>query len=42
LGTRGVAGRATAVKGVDLFTEELDQLSDNEIEARLAAAVWVR
>jgi hypothetical protein len=25
----------------DLFKEELDQLSDQEIEARLAAAVWV-
>jgi hypothetical protein len=25
----------------DLFREELDQLSDQEIEARLAAAVWV-
>ena len=25
----------------DLFKEELDQLSDEEIEARLAAAVWV-
>jgi hypothetical protein len=24
----------------DLFREELDQLSDQEIEARLAAAVW--
>jgi hypothetical protein len=24
-----------------LFKEELDQLSDQEIEARLAAAVWV-
>jgi len=41
LGTRGIAGRATAVKGVDLFTEELDQLSNKEIEARLATAVWV-
>jgi hypothetical protein len=26
---------------LDLFTEELDQLTDKEIEARLAAAVWV-
>jgi hypothetical protein len=25
----------------DLFREELNQLSDQEIEARLAAAVWV-
>jgi hypothetical protein len=25
----------------DLFKEELDQLSDQEIEARFAAAVWV-
>ena len=25
----------------DLFKEELDQLSDQAIEARLAAAVWV-
>jgi hypothetical protein len=25
----------------DLFKEELDQLSDQEIDARLAAAVWV-
>ncbi len=25
----------------DLFKEELDQLSDQEIETRLAAAVWV-
>jgi hypothetical protein len=25
----------------DLFKEELDQLSDQEIESRLAAAVWV-
>jgi hypothetical protein len=25
----------------DLFKKELDQLSDQEIEARLAAAVWV-
>ena len=41
LGTRGIAGRATAVKGVDLFTEELDRLSNKEIEARLATAVWV-
>ena len=25
----------------DLFKEELDQLSDQEMESRLAAAVWV-
>jgi hypothetical protein len=26
---------------LNLFTEELDQLTDKEIETRLAAAVWV-
>jgi hypothetical protein len=43
----GVAALGRRLQGIempekpDLFKEELDQLSDQEIEARLAAAVWV-
>jgi hypothetical protein len=43
----GVAALGRRLQGIempekpDLFKEELDQLSDQEIETRLAAAVWV-
>jgi hypothetical protein len=43
----GAVGFGRRLEGIempekpDLFKEELDQLGDQEIEARLAAAVWV-